>query len=94
MDPSTIVQKLRENQRVFENLLKSSTRKEYSFRPDKNTWCLLEVICHLLDEEVEDFRARIHHILTSPPLPLKAITPHKWPVERSYLQKNYNTTLQ
>lgn len=55
---------------------------------------MLEVACHLLDEEVEDFRARVHHILTTPNLPLQPISPHKWPAERNYYQKDFDATVK
>ena len=55
MEPETIIQKLSDNQSVFIHLLGNKSREEYTFRPDDNSWCLLEVACHLLDEEVEDF---------------------------------------
>ncbi len=94
MEPETIFQKLNDNQRVFKYLLENKSIEEYTFRPDSHSWCLLEVVCHLLDEEVEDFRARVNHILTTPNLPLPPISPHKWPVARNYLQKNFDSTVK
>lgn len=94
MKPDTIVQKLGENQLVFKYLLGNKSVEEYSFKSNSNSWCLLEVACHLLDEEVEDFRARVNHILTIPNMPLPPIAPHKWPIERNYLQKDFHDTVQ
>jgi len=94
MQPQTIVKKLEENTSVFKYLLKNKSIEEYTFRPNHNSWCLLEVVCHVLDEEVEDFRARVAHVLTHPNLPLKPISPEKWPMERNYLEKDFETTLE
>ncbi len=94
MGPEIIIRKLHSNKDVFQHLLDNIAVEQYTFRDDKNSWCLLEVVCHLLDEEVEDFRARVSHILARPNLPLKPISPDKWPVERNYIQKDFNAAVQ
>ena len=94
MLPRTITGKLQANKLVFQHLLETCTEEQYSFRADSNSWCLLEIVCHLLDEEVEDFRARVKSILLDPNEPLKPISPEEWPKERSYLQQNFATVLQ
>lgn len=94
MKPETIFQKLKDNQSVFKYFLENKSLEEYTFKSDNNSWCLLEVACHLLDEEVEDFRARVNHVLTTPNLPLLPIAPHKWPLERNYLQKDFESTVE
>ncbi len=93
MKPSDVIQRLAANKLVFQQLLESKSSEEYLFKPNQNGWCLLEVVCHLLDEEVEDFRARVGQILVTPDLPLTPIAPHKWPEERNYLQKDFDYTL-
>ncbi len=93
MNPETIINRLEANSLVFASLLQGLPREMYLYKITEESWCLLEVAAHLLDEEVEDFRARVQHILTTPDLPLKAIAPHKWPEERAYLQKEYNSTV-
>ncbi|MFH4964714.1 DinB family protein [Gaetbulibacter sp. M235] len=69
-------------------ILKSS--KEYLWRPQPNKWCLLEIVCHLLDEEREDFKARVKHTLELPNEVMKGINPEGWVVERNYIAQNYN----
>jgi len=55
------------------------------WRPEDGTWSLLEVVCHLLDEEREDFGARLKHLLgPSPESPLPRIDPQGWVSERGY----------
>lgn len=94
MEPRAIIQKLDSNLGVFQHLLQHCSEEQYAFRPKAESWCLLEVICHLRDEEVEDFRARVKHILTTPNLPLPAISPHLWPTERQYLQEDFKTIFE
>lgn len=94
MNANLIIQKLQVNKVVFKSLLENSTPDCYSFRTNEVSWCLLEVICHLFDEEVEDFRARISSILTNPQLPLKPISPERWPDERNYMEQDFDTMLK
>ena len=94
MKPETIIKKLAANHDVFKNLLENKSVDEYMYRPNPKSWCLLEVVCHLLDEEIEDFRERVNHILTSPELPLRQIAPHQWPEERDYLKQDFKTKLK
>ena len=54
-----IIQQLENNQKVFQNLLTNKTKDLYLWRPKPEKWCLLEIVCHLLDEEKDDFRARV-----------------------------------
>ena len=63
MEFVSIVDRLENNSAVFENLLSEKAEKEYLWRPHLNKWCLLEILCHLLDEEQEDFKARVKHAL-------------------------------
>ena len=54
---------LGQNKAVFENLLSGIDEQTYLWKPSANKWCLLEIVCHLYDEEREDFRARVKHVL-------------------------------
>ncbi len=94
MQPNAIITKLKSNRFVFQHLLEGCSREHYLFKPLDDSWCLLEVICHLLDEEREDFRTRVKHVLTTPDLPLQPITPETWPLERDYLQQDFEIVVQ
>ena len=89
-----IIQQLENNQKVFENLLKDKNQSQYLWRPKPEKWCLLEIVCHLLDEEIYDFRARVKHALEYPTRQLVPINPECWVKERDYISKDYNQTLQ
>ena len=88
-----IVAQLKRNGAVFKELLQGLSKEEYLWKPEENKWCLLEIICHLHDEEREDFRARARHILESPNDPLTKIDPEEWVRSRNYLDKDYEETL-
>lgn len=54
---------------------------------------MLEIVCHLYDEEREDFRARTRHVLDTPLEALTPIDPVGWVVERQYMQQEYAAML-
>jgi len=93
MDFKYFVSQLEHNISVFESLLINKTEKEYLWRPNQEKWCLLEIVCHLVDEEQDDFRARVKHTLENPNMPLKPINPEGWVKERDYISKDYKDTL-
>jgi hypothetical protein len=53
----------------------------------------LEIVCHLYDEEREDFRARLKYVLEVPTEPFPPINPTGWVTERAYLKQDYAETL-
>jgi hypothetical protein len=93
MNHTTIIKDLLKNKGVFHDLLRDTTRDQYSWKPSENKWCLLEVISHLYDAEREDFRARIKHTLRTPELPLPPIDPDAWVMERNYMERDFDTML-
>ncbi|MGH1433913.1 MAG: DinB family protein [Lewinella sp.] len=84
-----IIQELTTNQLVFTGLLQDANPKMILWRPQPEHWCLLEVVCHLYDEEREDFRQRIKLLLEDPTQPLPPFDPTKWVQERAYLAQDY-----
>ncbi len=88
-----ITHELEKNQHIFSTLLQKLQLAEQTWRPQANKWCLLEIVCHLYDEEREDFRARIKHVFNNPKLPLQPIDPVGWVTQRKYMQKNYTDIL-
>jgi len=88
-----IIQSLHRNGAVFNQLFISVTDEERNFRYQPEKWSLLEILCHLYDEEREDFRSRVMQILETPELPLKKIDPVGWVTERKYSEKKYEDVL-
>ncbi len=94
MQPQAIILELKRNGTVFKDLLEDRALEIQKWKPNPEKWCLLEIVCHLLDEEVEDFRARTQHVLETPDLPLKPIKPHCWPKERNYMDQDFKAVVQ
>jgi DinB superfamily len=53
-------------------------------RPAPAEWAPVEIVCHLRDEETEDFGARVR-VITAGRTRFKPIDPERWAVERRYL---------
>ena len=69
---------------VLEALLKDLDAATWRARPVPAEWAPVEIVCHLRDEEVEDFGARIRVILEGGSA-FTPIDPERWATERRYL---------
>ena len=54
------------------------------WRPESGGWSVLEIVCHLADEEVEDFRRRLRLTLENPTTAWPPIDPEGVSIERKY----------
>jgi len=64
------------------------------WRPDADSWSILEVICHLLDEERKDFRVRLDITLHKPDETWPGIDPAGWVTEHNYNEQDLAASLQ
>jgi hypothetical protein len=94
MDKNYFITMLIRNREIFLNLLAGVSREGVLWKPKPTEWCLLEVICHLVDEEREDFRVRLKKILEDPDAPFDPIDPEGWATERKYLQQDCQRKLR
>ncbi|PYN43850.1 MAG: hypothetical protein DMD95_12565, partial [Candidatus Rokuibacteriota bacterium] len=69
---------------VLDALLKNLDGDAWRARPALAEWAPVEIVCHLRDEEVEDFGARIRVILDGGAC-FAPIDPERWATERRYL---------
>src|SRR5687767_7538328 len=58
--------------------------EESRWKPPGGAWSILEIVCHLADEEELDFGARLRSTLADPSAPWPQIDPEGWAVERKY----------
>ena len=63
------------------------------WKPDPESWSILEVINHLYDEERLDFRVRLDHILHKPGVNPPGINPQGWVTERAYNTRELDPSL-
>ncbi|MCB0650528.1 MAG: DinB family protein [Saprospiraceae bacterium] len=90
---SEVIAQLKRNKAIFEHQFKGLTNLQYSWKPAPEKWCLLEILCHLHDEEVEDFRARVKHVLETPEAPMPPIDPEGWVTARKYAEADFEERL-
>ena len=93
-DKLYIEQQLEKNLAVFNQLLNATNVHEQTWRPSPDKWCLLEIVCHLVDEEVHDFRARVKTALDKAKYPFYPIDPVGWVSERKYIEQDYASKVQ
>jgi hypothetical protein len=62
--------------------------EEARFKPASGAWSILEIVCHLGDEEVEDFRARVLSTLSDPGVAWSPIDPEAVARERRYNEQD------
>ena len=63
------------------------------WKPDAESWSILEVVNHLYDEEREDFRVRLDYMLHRPGEDAPLIDPQGWVTERAYNQRDLAQSL-
>lgn len=88
-----MISSLHRNREVFAQLLAQPHPDQISWSQAPNKWSLLQVTCHLRDEEKEDFRTRLRMVLESPGVPFPGINPTGWVVERNYGSQDYASVL-
>ena len=92
-NPQSIINKLESNSKEFQLVLSGLSKEEYLWKPKPEKWCALEVVCHLHDEEREDFRERVKLVLDSPETPFRKIDPVAWVAERKYMEQDFEFML-
>lgn len=93
MDTEKCIAQLERNLLVFNSLLQNPTETFTNWRPEEGKWNLKEILVHLYDEEREDFRARLLHIVYKKEGAMKPIDPEKWVTDRAYNKMDYQAVL-
>jgi hypothetical protein len=88
-----VVERLSANAEVFQGLVKDVSSEQARWRPTHEKWSIVEVVCHLADEERDDFRRRLDLTLHHPGEPWPPIDPPRWAVERNYNARDLASSL-
>lgn len=89
MEYKTLYTELTHSTETLRALLAGIGAKEARAKPSKATWSILEVTCHLYDEEVEDFREHLDFILHRQKEQWHSIAPQAWVKERKYNEQDF-----
>lgn len=93
MDFDYVVRRLELFGSAIGPLLAGVTEREARWKPPSGAWSILEIACHLADEEVEDFRARLRMTQEDPAAPWPATDPERWARDRKYNQQELAPTV-
>ena len=74
--------------------LEGVTQEQVIWKPEPKKWSILEVVSHLYDEERDDFRKLIYHVLHSPDEEWPLVEPEQWAADREYNKNDYTNTLE
>ena len=89
MEFNTLYQELRNSTEMIRALLEAITREEARVKPNAESWSILEVVCHLYDEEREDFREHLDFILHRQNEEYHVIDPQGWVKTRKYNEQDF-----
>jgi len=94
VDLAAAVRRLHANVSVFRAQVEGVGQEQARWKPDPAQWSILEVVAHLADEEVLDFRTRVDLTLNSPEKPWPRIDPERWVSERAYNAMDLSEALE
>jgi len=94
MDFESLKRLMAHHAEIIRQLAEGVTLEQARWKPDAETWSMLEIINHLYDEEREDFRAHLDVILHHPEESWGYIRPIQWVMERRYNERDLETSVQ
>ncbi len=87
MNLQFIIAQLAHQAEAIRALVQGVPDDQARWKPGPDDWSILEVIHHLWDEEIEDFRRHLDHILHRADQPWPRIDPGGWVTQRRYNQQ-------
>jgi hypothetical protein len=94
MEPKILIEQLEINSRRIRAMVEGVSDEQAHWKPDAESWSILEVVNHLYDEERQDFRVRLDIILHRPGEAWPPIDPQGWVTERQYNQRNFEQSIE
>ena len=91
MEFKTLYRELVNSTKMIRALINGIDQEQAQVKPDAKSWSILEVICHLYDEEREDFREHLDFTLHRQHEEWHRIDPQGWVKARKYNQRNFKT---
>lgn len=93
MEFGTLYRELTHSTEMIRALLSGVGAEEARIKPSAGKWSILEVVCHLYDEEREDFREHLDFILHRQNEGWHPIAPQAWVKSRKYNQRDFKTMI-
>lgn len=89
MEFNILYQELEQSTEMIRALLSGINQEGAQLKPGAESWSILEVVCHLYDEEREDFREHLDFILHRQDDEYHVIDPQGWVTERKYNEQDF-----
>ena len=93
LDLGDFTRRLSASAEAIRNLVRDVPPDVARWRPGRGKWSIVEVVNHLLDEEREDFRARLAFLLHGSEGDWPGIDPEGWVTERGYNERDLAESL-
>ena len=93
MDIESLVLQMKNSAASVQSFTVDVSDEQARWKPDAESWSILEVINHLYDEEREDFRVHLDFILHRPQEKWPPIDPVGWVTERKYNERDLQESL-
>lgn len=94
MNPSWMIDRLERFPRTLGALLSGIEPEDARWRPGPEHWSMLEIVCHLVDEDLDDFGTRLRMTLEAPHADWPMIDPTTAAIERDYRGRELETVLR
>jgi len=94
MEFEACYRELETNAETIRALIAGVTQAEAQIRPTPDSWSILEVVCHLADEERNDFRPRLDIMLNHPTESFAPNDSQEWILERKYNERDLAKSLE
>jgi hypothetical protein len=91
MEFKLLYEELTNSTEMIRALLSGVSQEEARVNPNAESWSMLEVTCHLYDEEREDFREHLDFILNRQNGEWHQINPEGWVTERKYNEQDFRS---
>jgi len=88
MNATMIIDRLERMTTLLPALVAGLPDGDVKFKPPTGAWSILEVVNHLVDEEVLDFRMRLKLTLEQPGTPWPVNDPEGWAIEKKYNEQD------
>ncbi len=83
--PVRIIERLERAPHALRSIVGIASSEDATWRSPTGAWAIIEIIRHMGDEEVDDFRARLRSTLEDPSRAWPSIDPEGWARERKYI---------
>lgn len=93
IDLAELIARLASNASAIDTLVKDLSPEQLTWRPAPDAWSVLMLLCHLIDEEREDFRIRLDYMMHRPGEKLPPTDPEGWARSRGYNERDPRSVL-